>query len=117
MSTKALVPDVKTKDMDATKKFYVEFLGLSVVMDMGFVVFLASPDNPEASVVLLADDGTSTLHPQMSANVDDVTEAHSRAISEGREIVYPLTDEPWGVRRFFVRDPSGTIINVMSHLS
>jgi hypothetical protein len=29
--------------------------------------------------------------------------------------VYPLTDEPWGVRRFFVRDPNGMIVNVVSH--
>jgi len=29
--------------------------------------------------------------------------------------VYPLTDEPWGVRRFFVRDPNGVVLNVMSH--
>ncbi|MGA2287514.1 MAG: VOC family protein, partial [Bradyrhizobium sp.] len=33
----------------------------------------------------------------------------------GYSIVYPLTDEPWGVRRFFVRDPNGAVINVVSH--
>jgi len=27
----------------------------------------------------------------------------------------PITNEPWGVRRFFVIDPNGTIINVMCH--
>ena len=31
------------------------------------------------------------------------------------KVVYPLTDEPWGVRRFFVTDPNGVIINVMNH--
>jgi hypothetical protein len=31
--------------------------------------------------------------------------------------VYPLTNEPWGVRRFFVKDPSGTIVNVLSHVT
>jgi hypothetical protein len=30
--------------------------------------------------------------------------------------VYPLTNEPWGVRRFFVTDPNGIVINVMSHI-
>jgi len=25
--------------------------------------------------------------------------------------VYPLTDEPWGVRRFFVRDPDGEVLD------
>ncbi len=31
------------------------------------------------------------------------------------DIVHPLTDEAWGVRRFFVRDPDGHVINVLSH--
>ena len=34
---------------------------------------------------------------------------------QGYEIVYDLTDEPWGVRRFFVRDPVGTVVNILSH--
>jgi len=29
--------------------------------------------------------------------------------------VYPLTEESWGLRRFFVRDPDGNVINVTSH--
>jgi hypothetical protein len=31
--------------------------------------------------------------------------------------VYELTDEEWGVRRFFVKEPSGVIVNVMAHVS
>lgn len=30
-------------------------------------------------------------------------------------MVYPLTEEPWGVRRFFVAGPGGAVINVMAH--
>jgi hypothetical protein len=29
--------------------------------------------------------------------------------------VHPLTTEPWGVRRFFVRAPDGTVINLVHH--
>jgi len=36
-------------------------------------------------------------------------------VAEGAQIVHPLTDEPWGVRRFFVRDPDGNIVNVLAH--
>ena len=42
-------------------------------------------------------------------------EVHARAVAAGAEIVYPLTDEDWGLRRFFVRDPNGAIINVTQH--
>jgi hypothetical protein len=31
------------------------------------------------------------------------------------EIVHPLQDEEWGVRRFYVRGPNGRVINVLSH--
>jgi hypothetical protein len=31
-------------------------------------------------------------------------------------VVYGPADEPWGIRRFFVRDPSGTVISVLAHL-
>jgi uncharacterized glyoxalase superfamily protein PhnB len=33
----------------------------------------------------------------------------------GFEVAYPLRDEEWGVRRFMLRDPSGTVVNVLSH--
>jgi uncharacterized glyoxalase superfamily protein PhnB len=55
--------------------------------------------------------------PQMSIEVADVDDVHSRAVSHGLNIVYPLTNEPWGVRRFFVADPNGIVINVMCHIA
>ena len=33
----------------------------------------------------------------------------------GYGIVHPLTEEAWGVRRFFVRAPDGNVINIVSH--
>ena len=49
--------------------------------------------------------------------VDDVDAVHAKAVADGLEIVHPLTDETWGVRRFFVRDPDGLVVNVLSHRS
>jgi uncharacterized glyoxalase superfamily protein PhnB len=45
-----------------------------------------------------------------------VDAVHAEAVRRGAEVVYPLTDEPWGVRRFFLRDPNGVVINVMRHI-
>jgi uncharacterized glyoxalase superfamily protein PhnB len=50
-----------------------------------------------------------------TVEVDDVDRLHTMAIVAGYDIVYPLTDEPWGVCRFFVRDPNGKIVNIASH--
>ena len=116
MSVKRIVPDIKSKDLDAGRQFYVDVLGLEVAMDMGFIVTLVSPTNPTAQVSLVRDDGSSAILPQMSVEVADVDEVHARAVSRGFKVVYPLTNEPWGVRRFFVTDPNGTIINVMCHM-
>lgn len=115
MSVKRIVPDIKSKDLDASRQFYVDVLGLEVAMDMGFIVTLVSPTNPTAQVSLIRDDSLAIL-PQMSVEVADVDDVHSRAVARRLNVVYPLTNEPWGVRRFFVIDPNGTIINVMCHV-
>jgi catechol 2,3-dioxygenase-like lactoylglutathione lyase family enzyme len=115
MSVKRIVPDIKSKHLDASRQFYVDVLGLQVAMDMGFIVTLVSPSNPTAQVSLMRDDDSSTILPQISIEVADVDDVHSRAVSRGVNIVYPLTNEPWGVRRFFVTDPNGTVINVLCH--
>jgi len=76
-----------------------------------------SPSNPTAQLSLL--EGTPSASPRREANltieVDDVDAAHARAVAAGAKILYPLTTEPWGVRRFYVSDPDGVVINVMTH--
>jgi uncharacterized glyoxalase superfamily protein PhnB len=49
--------------------------------------------------------------------VSDVDAVHARAVEQGHEIEYPLRDEEWGGPRFMLREPSGTIVNVLSHRS
>ena len=53
----------------------------------------------------------------MSLTVEaaDIDATHTGAETLGIQIVYPLTDEPWGVRRFHVVDPNGVVVNVMNH--
>ena len=46
---------------------------------------------------------------------DDIDNAYSQAQRRGYEIVHPLTQKAWGVHRFFVRDPDGNVINIVSH--
>ena len=106
MSVRRIVPDIKSKHLDASRQFYVDVLGLEVAMDMGSIVTLVSPSNPTAQVTVMRDDDSSAILPQVSIEVSDVDGAHSRAVSRGHKIVYPLTNEPWGVRRFFVIDPN-----------
>ena len=116
MSIRRVVPDIKSRLLEQSRAFYVDFLGLKVAMDMGFVITFVSPSNPTAQLSVVLDDGTATPLPNVSVEVANVDEVHARAVERGLEIVYPLTDEPWGVRRFFVVDPNGIVLNVLSHL-
>jgi catechol 2,3-dioxygenase-like lactoylglutathione lyase family enzyme len=116
MSIRRVVPDIKSKNLAESRAFYVDFLGLELAMDLGFVMTFVSPSNPTAQISVMRDEGGSTLLPDVSVEVADVDQVHKRAVERGLKIVYPLTNEPWGVRRFFVVDPNGTVLNVLSHL-
>lgn len=116
MSIRRVVPDIKSKHLAESREFYVDFMGFELAMDMGFVMTFVSPSNPTTQISVVRDDGGSMPVPDVSVEVADVDHLHKRAVDRGLKIVYPLTDEPWGVRRFFVVDPNGTILNVMSHL-
>ncbi len=64
---------------------------------------------------IASEGGSGTPVPDLSIEVDDVDAVHARAQALGHKIIYPLTDEPWGVRRFYVRDPAGKLLNILSH--
>ncbi len=100
--------------MEESRDFY-GLLGLEEVMNLGWVVNLASPSNPTAQVILMSRDETAPVTPDMSIEVDDVDAVHAAVVDSGAEIVHPLQDEEWGVRRFFVRDPNGRVVNVVGH--
>jgi predicted enzyme related to lactoylglutathione lyase len=110
-----VVPDFHASEPRAADEFYAKVLGLDLVMDLDWVVTYAAPDNPAAQITVMREDATAPVQPDVSIEVDDVEAAYEAAQRLGGEIVHPLTAEPWGVRRFFVRDPHGNVLNVLSH--
>ena len=115
MGVRRVVPDFHAPDPSAAAGFYAEVLGLEVAMDQGWIVTYAAPGNPAAQISVMREDASAPVVPDASIEVDDVDAAHAAAQRLGCEIVHPLTDEPWGVRRFFVRDPNGRVLNVLAH--
>ncbi|MFB4304900.1 VOC family protein [Actinomadura sp. GTD37] len=114
MTVRRVVPNIKTEALQESGEFY-GLLGFQEVMNHGWIVTLASPSIPAAQVSLMSDDKTGPVVPDMSVEVDDVDAAYAAMRQSGAEIVHPLQDEEWGVRRFFVRDPNGRVVNVLSH--
>lgn len=115
MAVTRIVPDLHCRSLAQVTAFYVDVLGLEVVMDHGWIVTLSDPRRPEVQLSLITEDATAPVVPVASIEVDDVEAAYRLAQKRGAEIVHPLTEEPWGVRRFFVRDPDGNVVNVLGH--
>ena len=115
MAVRRIVPDLHADDPAASRTFYESVLGLELAMDMGWITTFVAPGSPALQLNVMRQDASAALQPDVSVEVDDVEAAHAAAVRMGCEIVHPLTDEPLGVRRFFVRDPGGTVLNVLSH--
>ena len=110
-----IVPNLNVDDAATGHDFYEEFLGLRQEFDLGWVASFRSPTNPSVQVSLVAGDASAPEQSSLTVAVDDVEDAYAEAQRRGYEIVHPLTHEPWGVRRFFVRDPHGVVVNIAGH--
>jgi predicted enzyme related to lactoylglutathione lyase len=115
VTVRRVVPNFRSDEPGGGGAFYEDVLGFDLAMDMDWIVTFVSPTNPSAQVSLIRQDASAPVHPDASVEVDDVDATHAKAVAGGFEVVYPLTDEPWGVRRFFVRESNGMVINVMGH--
>ncbi|MGW1757586.1 VOC family protein [Streptomyces mirabilis] len=114
MAVRRVVPNVRSEVVRESREFY-GLLGFEEVMNHGWIVTLAAPAHPAAQISLMTSDKTAPVTPDMSVEVDDVDAAYEAMRVSGAEIVHPLQDEEWGVRRFFVRDPNGRVVNVLGH--
>ena len=115
MKVKRIVSNVATPDVDKAKAFYEGILGLEVLMDLGWIRTYGSSAKMTIQVSVMSEGGSGTPVPDLSIEVDDVEEALTRARKAGVAIEYGPATEPWGVRRFYVRDPFGKLVNILQH--
>lgn len=115
MKVKRIVADIGVPDPSAAKRFYQDILGLDVLMDMGWIVTYGSAERTAVQISFMSTGGSGAPVPDLSIEVDDLDAALSRIEQAEIPIEYGPVDEPWGVRRFFVRDPFGKLINILAH--
>lgn len=115
MAVRRIVANLAAPDPSKARSFYEDLLGLQVVMDHGWIVTYAAETLMTPQVSIASEGGSGTPVPDLSIEVDDVDEVHRRAVAAGFEIPYSIADEPWGVRRFYVRDPFGRLVNILAH--
>lgn len=110
-----IMSNLRVPDLPSAQSFYQDFLGLSTEeFNLGWVARYTSPETG-ANVQLVTTDATAPEDSVISVATDDLDGAFAEAQQCGYEIVYPITTESWGVRRFFVRAPDGNVLNIVSH--
>ncbi len=115
MKVRRIVTNVETQDIAAANQFYRDVLGLEVVMDHGWLTTYGSREPMNVQVSFASQGGSDTPVPDLSIEVDDVDVAFRDMTNAGFPVEYGPADEPWGVRRFFVRDPFGNLVNILAH--
>ena len=115
MTVKRIVSNIAATEVENVKRFYADLFGLNVVMDHGWIVTLASDEMARTQLSIATEGGSGTAVPDLSIEVEDVDAVYQRAKNLGHAIEYELTDEPWEVRRFYLFDPTGKLLNILSH--
>lgn len=116
MRVKRIVSNIETLDMEKAHAFYHDVLGLEIVMDHGWLRTYGSDSKMGVQVSFASQGGSGTPVPHLSIEVDDLEAALNRVKKAQIAIEYGPAVEPWGVRRFYIRDPLGKLINILQHV-
>jgi catechol 2,3-dioxygenase-like lactoylglutathione lyase family enzyme len=115
MKIKRIVSNIETSDFEKAHSFYNGVLGLELVMDLGWIRTYGSDLKMTVQVSFASEGGSETTVPDLSIEVDDIETALKSVKKAQIPIEYGPQIEPWGVRRFYVRDPFGRLINILQH--
>ena len=115
MAVKRIVANISAASAAGAQGFYGDILGLRVVMDHGWITTFAGDARAAPQVSIATEGGSGTPVPDLSIEVDDLDDVLSRVARAGVPLAYGPAREPWGVRRFYVRDPFGRLLNTLQH--
>lgn len=115
MKIKRIVANIATPEPAAAARFYRDLLGLELLMDMGWIATYGSDEQMRLQLSFMSEGGSGTPVPDLSIEVDDLEAVLARVRGAGVAIEYGPAEEPWGVRRIFVRDPFGRLLNILQH--
>lgn len=115
MAVRRIVANLETPDPAALADFYRDLFDLDLLMDHGWITTIGSSDRMTVQLSVASEGGSGSPVPALSIEVDDLDAVLARVRRSGIEIVHGPVEEPWGVRRFFIRDPAARLINVLQH--
>jgi catechol 2,3-dioxygenase-like lactoylglutathione lyase family enzyme len=115
MAVRRIVANIAADRINAANAFYGDALGMNIVMNLGWIMTFAADGSMAPQISVATEGGSGTPVPDLSIEVDDLSDVHRRMQDAGFEIEYGPVTEPWGVTRFYVRDPFGRLINALEH--
>jgi predicted enzyme related to lactoylglutathione lyase len=116
LKVKRIVANIEASTLTSASTFYADIFGLELLMDHGWIRTYGSKEEMSIQISIATEGGSGTVVPDLSIEVDDLEEALQKVVDANVSIEYGPKSEPWGVRRFYIRDPFGKLINVMQHL-
>ncbi len=115
MTIKRITANLPARQTAAAVAFYRDVLGMRIAMDLGWITTFAAEGHAPLQISVATEGGSGTPVPAISIEVDNLQDVLERARAGGFAIEYGPVDEPWGVRRFYVRDPLGCLVNILTH--
>ena len=115
MKVRRIIANIEASDPERAREFYQDLLGLDLLMDHGWIKTFGSREQMTVQVSVASEGGSGTPVPDLSIEVDDLASILSRVKRTGITIEYGPVEEPWGVRRFYIRDPFGKLVNILEH--
>lgn len=115
MTVKRIIANIETRNVAEAKRFYQDVLGLDLLMDHGWIATYGLQDHMSIQVSFAEQGGSDTPVPALSIEVDNLDTVYQGMQDAGFPIEYGPAEEPWGVRRFYVRDPYGKLVNILAH--
>jgi catechol 2,3-dioxygenase-like lactoylglutathione lyase family enzyme len=114
-------------DLEATRRFYVDFLGMAEVPRPAFkfpglwfetsnVQIHATQASPEAGQPGWADQGNNVVSRghHIAFAVDDVSKTLEIVAVHGIRIASPLQQRPDGFQQLYLYDPDGHLVELVS---
>lgn len=115
MKVQRIVSNIEATDLEQANSFYGAIFGLEILMDHGWIRTYGSGEKMSVQISFATEGGSGTSVPDLSIEVDDIDIAIQRVRAASIPIEYGPENEPWGVRRFYIRDSFGKLVNVLQH--
>lgn len=114
------------RDMAAMRAFYRDVMGFPVERTLGEnwiehriganVLALAHPSVTRAAGDAAVPRGAAALQLAFRVAPADVDACAAELAAKGVAIVDPPTDQPWGHRTLFFRDPDGNVLEIYAEI-